>query len=173
MHWSCLKAVSMPTFVKGGLRGSTAVYVTLVPQHTLLIELPHLLDKLVECEAKLTRYSGVAIAVTGQAEVSVRLTDITKYQPTHKLPLIVVPGSGQTLLGRSWLNRVKVNWHSIFNVGDASQNFCGNVELRVEELPQPHKSVFEEGLGTYTGPRVNIRVQHEAMPKYSKVRPVP
>ena len=33
--------------------------------------------------------------------------------------------------------------------------------------------VFEEGLGTYTGPNVNLRIRPESVPKFCKVRPVP
>ena len=36
-----------------------------------------------------------------------------------------------------------------------------------------HETVFEEGLGTYTGPKVHIKIDLSYAPKYFKVRPVP
>ena len=43
----------------------------------------------------------------------------------------------------------------------------------MEESLQQHSVVFEEGLGTYTGPNVNLRIRPESVPKFCKVRPVP
>lgn len=35
------------------------------------------------------------------------------------LPLIVVDGDGPPLLGRNWLEQLKLNWSSIFHVSKA------------------------------------------------------
>ena len=44
---------------------------------------------------------------------------------------------------------------------------------KLEDIIEEHKAIFEEGLGTYSGPHVSIRVNPDAVPKFCKVRPVP
>ena len=50
----------------------------------------------------------------------------------HRLPAIIVPGSGPNLLGRDWLAVLKVNWATVYQVDK-------------EDSLVPYKSVFSEG----------------------------
>ena len=34
----------------------------------------------------------------------------------HGLPLLVVAGDGSSLLGRNWLEQIKLDWHNLNNV---------------------------------------------------------
>ena len=47
------------------------------------------------------------------------------------------------------------------------------VESRLEELINQYSEVFEEGLGTSTGPKAEIHVEVDAVPKFYKARAVP
>ena len=50
----------------------------------------------------------------------------------HRLPAIIVPGSGPNLLGRDWLAVLKVNWATVYQIDK-------------EDFLVPYKSVFSEG----------------------------
>ncbi len=57
---------------------------------------------------KLKSYAGEAIEVKGSLQVQV------EYNDQHvTVPLIVVKGNGPNLLGREWLTKIKLDWHSI------------------------------------------------------------
>jgi len=87
-------------------------------------------------EVKLSSYSGESIPVVGSVQVKV------KYKSQEfTVPLIIVKGSGFTLLERNWLQMVKLDWQEIFFINDQP----------VSPVLQKHSKVFEEGLGTLTG----------------------
>ena len=50
----------------------------------------------------------------------------------HRLPAIIVPGSGPNLLGRDWLAVLKVNWATVYQV-------------EKDDFLKPYESVFSEG----------------------------
>ena len=58
-------------------------------------------------------------------------------------------------------------------MANGDQSPCGSTAKRLEDILEEHKAVFEEGLGTYSGPHVSIRVKPDAVPKFCKVRPDP
>ena len=60
---------------------------------------------------------------------------------TAELPLIVVKGDGATLLGRNWLNKIKLNCRKIQQVR----------QPRLHSLLEQYSEVFQEGLGTMKG----------------------
>ena len=80
--------------------------------------------------------------------------------------MIVVKGSGLTLMGRNWLQLFKLDWQEIFLLHNNSVS-------PVENILQKHSSVFQEGLGTLTGFKAKIIVEPSAQPKYCKSRSVP
>ena len=48
-----------------------------------------------------------------------------------------------------------------------------NQESPLGGLIDKYSEVFEEGLGTFKGPKVKIHVDHEARPKFLNASPVP
>ena len=60
-------------------------------------------------QVRLCSYSGEAIHALGAVDVNV-----TYKGQSHKVPLIVVKGSGLTLMGRNWLQLFKLDWQEIF-----------------------------------------------------------
>jgi len=78
---------------------------------------------------------------------------------------MVVKSPGPNLLGRDWLQVIKLNWNNIFNIQE------GNPQL--QKILDADKDVFGEGLGTLKGTEAKSYVDPSAPPKFMKVRPVP
>ena len=91
---------------------------------------------------------------------------VTYKGQSHKVPLIVVKGSGLTLMGRNWLQLFKLDWQEIFLLQSNSLS-------PIQQILQKHSNVFQEGLGTLTGFKAKIIVDPSATPKYCKPRSVP
>ena len=70
--------------------------------------------------------------VTGQVKMSM------KYEEQEAvLPVLVIQGKGPNLIGRDWLQEIKLNWRNIFQSKKAHTN-----THRVEELVQKYEQVF-------------------------------
>ena len=91
---------------------------------------------------------------------------VTYKGQSHKVPLIVVKGSGLTLMGCNWLQLFKLDWQEIFLVQSNSVS-------PIQQILQKHSNVFQEGLGILTGFKAKIIVDLSATPKYCKPRSVP
>ena len=76
---------------------------------------------------RLRTYAGTTIEPLGRAYVNV-----CHNSQQHRLPAIIVPGSGPNLLGRDWLAVLKVNWATVYQVDK-------------EDFLVPYESVFSEG----------------------------
>ena len=111
-------------------------------------------------KAVLSTYTGERISVTGEVTVPVNYQD-----QQHYLPAIVVKGPGPNLLGRDWLQVVKLDWQNIFNIQE------NNPQL--QRVLEEHKDVFSKELGKLTGTQAKIYVDPKATPKFMKARPVP
>lgn len=59
----------------------------------------------------LASYTGEKIKVVGVAEV-----EVSYERQIKTLPLVVVKGTGPSLLGRGWLEDLKLKWEEIKNV---------------------------------------------------------
>ena len=69
------------------------------------------------------------------------------------------------MLGRNWLEKIKLNWPIIKQPSSHNK--------RLEEILQKHAQLFEEGLGTLQGTKAKIHVDPTATPIFHKARPVP
>ena len=80
-----------------------------------------------------------------------------------KLPLLVVEGNGPKLLGRDWLEKLRIDWRSIHHVmGTEADSVC-----------QEFLEVFQDGLGTLKRFKATIHVDQDVNPVFCKARPVP
>ena len=111
-------------------------------------------------KAVLSTYTGERISVAGEVMVPVKYQD-----QQYCLPAIVVKGPGPNLLGRDWLQVVKLNWQNIFKIQEENP--------QLQSILDAHGDVFSEGLGTLKGTTAKIYVDPEATPKFMKARPVP
>ena len=74
-----------------------------------------------------------------------------------------MPGNGPTLLGREWLQYLKLDWKQIAIV----------TQDPLQQLLSKHQQVFEDTLGTISNYTAVLRVKESATPKFHRPRPVP
>ena len=114
--------------------------------------------KLEKTSIQLKTYINEQLKVMGQLMVQVR-----HGKEEACLPLVVLEGSGPSLIGRDWLSRLQLDWQAIHRLQ----------ERPLSEVLDKHKAVFEEGLGTLKGFEAELQVDPNAQPKYCKARFVP
>ena len=113
-----------------------------------------------ESNVKLKTYTGAVIPVQGVLEVTVAYKD-----QSHKLSLVVVEGSGPSLLGRDWLRHIRLDWHQLNSVQVAIEELCENLVLK-------HAKVFDGQLGHLEQYTARLQVDPAAEPRFYKARPV-
>ena len=59
----------------------------------------------------LKTYTGTPLKVLGAMNASVSYG-----QQSVKLPLLIIEGTGATLMGQNWLEHIKLNWNNIHKV---------------------------------------------------------
>ena len=116
--------------------------------------------QLVESGIVLRTFTREEVKPKGSCSVNVCYDGIE-----YSLPLFVVGGKGPALVGRNWLEKIKLNWPIIKQL--LSHN------KRLEEILQKHAQLFEEGVGTLHGKKAKIHVDPTATPVFHKARPVP
>ena len=75
---------------------------------------------------RLRTYTGEVIQVEGIADVGVQ----DRNRVIHTLPLVVVPGTEPSLLGRNWLTKVHVDWIAVHACRPTEHNSALNQTLR-------------------------------------------
>ena len=115
--------------------------------------------KLQSTSAQLKTYTGEPIKVLGCISVKVCHNAQEKC-----LPLIVVSGEGPSLLGRNWLEQLKLDWTSVFRLQS---------ETELEDILADHKEVFKDELGKLQGTTVKLHIDPKSVPKFCKARPLP
>ena len=106
-------------------------------------------------------YSGEELKVLGSLMVDVRY----KEQKCH-LPLVVIQGHGPNLLGRDWLNKLRLDWRELHLLRSTPTTSLDQVLKR-------HAAIFKDELGTITGVTAKIQVNPAVQPCFYKPRPVP
>ena len=110
-------------------------------------------------DIRLRTYTGEPVPVLGKLMVKVE-----KDEAILTLPLLVVKGSGMTLMGRDWLQKLKLDWKNIFNL---------HPTLSLQQVLDCHKSVFIDELGTFNKAKVKFFLKDNAEPQFLKARQVP
>lgn len=134
---------------------SEQTYTSLWPKH-LTPQLRHIHNPPI-----LKTYTGQPIQVVGQLTVKVT----HNHQQKH-LTLLVIKGKGPSLIGRDWLQHLKLDWQQLFQVHSLSRPDYSRVLDR-------HPDVFKEEMGCLKGTTANFQIHSEAVPKFYKSRPVP
>ena len=106
----------------------------------------------------LRTYTGEAMRVIGKLQVIV-----TYGSQTKTLTLYIVPGNGPTLLGREWLQHIRLDWKAIALM----------TKDPLQQLLNKHAELFDDTLGTMKDYTATLRVKDSARPKFHKPRPVP
>lgn len=86
-------------------------------------------------DGTLKTYTGKSVTMKGLTQVTVELNKQTK-----KLPLYVVLGDYPSLMGRSWLEQLKVDWQAIHMMTPKT--------LDLEGVLWKHSEVFKQELGS-------------------------
>ena len=120
------------------------------------------LGPLLETKVVLSTYAGERIPTVGEALIAVKYED-----QQHDLKAIIVQGNGPNLLGRDWLQVIRLDWSQILHTSSPEPH------LSLENISAKYADVFTEGLGTLKGVKAKIYVDPEAQPKYVKARSVP
>ena len=91
--------------------------------------------QLVESGIVLRTYTGEEVKSKGSCSLNVCYDGVE-----YSLTLLVVGGKRPALLGRNWLEKIKLNWPIIKQLSSHNK--------RLKEILQKHAQLFEEGLGT-------------------------
>ena len=91
-----------------------------------------------ETEVKLCTYSSEQLPVKGKITCEVSCEG-----QTYTLPLIVLAGESLTLLGRDWMQQIKLDWSTIFQIKAVQDDL-------LQPLLQPFEAIFKVELGTHT-----------------------
>ena len=117
-------------------------------------------SKLSHMAQKFVTYTGENITPHGTCEVTV-----TYDNQQYHLPLVVVPGSGPTLLGRSWLEVIQLSWNRIHQLKVV------NATPTVDDIIQRYPDVFKDELSELRNYTASFRVDPKSI--FCKVRHVP
>ena len=87
---------------------------------------------------------------------------------TATLPIIVVGGDGPTLLGRNWLQKIRLDWKAL------KIALITKVAPQVAELlKKDYKELFDNDLGTVKGFKASLKLNAGATPTFMKARRQP
>ena len=112
--------------------------------------------KLKPSSVKLKSYTGDVVPVLGEFRTSVAY----KGQRHDRLKVIVIQGSKTNLLGRDWLNLIKLDWKEVHGIGNVS----------VEELKKKYSRVFEPGLGELRDVKLHLDIDRSVKPRFFRAR---
>ena len=114
-------------------------------------------------DVKLKTYSGETLRTCGQMQCKVVYGG-----QEHILPMIVAVSEGRpTLLGRNWLEKLKIDWSRVFSLNETS----GNEEL--DAILNKHANLFREGYDGMKGMKAHIRVREGARINLFQAAPCP
>ena len=105
-------------------------------------------------DVRLCTYTREAVPVLGKLMVSV-----VKDEASLTLPLLVVKGVGTTLLGRDWLQQLRLDWKTIFSLHST---------LNLQQVLDCHNSVFTNELGTFNKSKVKFDLKENSKPFFLK-----
>ncbi len=107
----------------------------------------------------LKTYFGEQIPIKGEVDVTVEHN-----QQKLTLPLLLVGTEGPALLGRNWLERMKLDWRNILQI---------RKEISLDQILTNNTEVFTDELGKVCGVKASIYIEPNATPKFMKARSVP
>jgi len=124
-------------------------------------------EELQKSELKLKTYTGEIVSPEGVGAVAVEYRN-----QKLELPITVVKGHVPNLMGRDWLDQLKLKWEELFPVSAAVQKL-EEAQPSIANLLKEFPEVFTEELGCLKGFKVHIPVADDVQPKFYKARPVP
>ena len=138
----------------------TGASLSIVSEHTYN-ELSLVLGPLTPSNVNLLTYTGEKLKVLGSLNVQVQYNS-----QCLTLPLLVVQGTGPSLLGRNWLERIKFNWSEIHHLH-------APITSELDKVLNKHTILFREELGLLEETTASILIEPQSQPRYFKACPVP
>ncbi|KAG8196928.1 hypothetical protein JTE90_027631 [Oedothorax gibbosus] len=140
-------------------------------QYSCTRSIPELKRKpLIGDKVSLTTYQGEPLDVLGKIKVNVQ-----DQGNMFQLPLVIVKGAKSlafALIGRNWLEVLKLDWNKIFDINVIAGNRPEN-DLDIQKLKKKYAKVFSPQIGEIKGKEVNLHLKPNTMPKFCKARPLP
>lgn len=118
--------------------------------------------KLLYSDARLKTYSGEEIHPVGKLKVTVE-----RNNQKETLDLLVVIHERPTLMGRNWLQHLRIDWREIKSI-----RLCDEKNTNVKHILERYKSVFDAGIGKLKGIKGKLTLQDGARPKFCKAQEV-
>ena len=101
---------------------------------------------------KLTTYTGECIPIQGARDVEVEHNGVRER--------IVTKGEGPSLLGRNWLERLRIDWKGVYML--QARASLGSI-----------LDIFKDELGTITYAKASLRIDTQAVPQFHPPPPPP
>ena len=110
----------------------------------------------------LRTYTGEIIEPVGLANVTVSYRGQTK-----KLPIIITPNDGPTLMGRNWLHDITLDWKKLFT---SNSIYSVKSSENLDNLLAEFEEVFRPELGMLKDTVINIPVTPGTKPRFFRAR---
>ncbi len=159
----CTKPITVPVTLNGlatTMEVDTGAAISVMNEHTYQSLWPQRKPPLKPTSVRLKTYTGEHIVVKGIIRVRV----LYEAQQAD-LELLVVAGKGPSLLGRDWLEHLRLDWHSL--------KYSTTVPPNLQDILDKHSTVFGTDLGHIKDAPATIHVDPAHKPRFYKARPVP
>ncbi|UYV67231.1 K02A2.6-like, partial [Cordylochernes scorpioides] len=130
--------------------------LTLISEKDFKNSLQHL--KLEKASIIVRTYDGTVVPILGKINVKVECQDIT-----YKLRALVVKGEKRALMGREWINRLKLGCFAVKHMP---------VEITIEKILKENQALFAETTEPIKGFTFSVNMC-DVNPIFHKARPVP
>ena len=107
----------------------------------------------------LKTYTTEPLEVHGEMSAQVQ-----NHNQSYTLPILIVEGNGPALLGRNWLNKLKLDWGTLA---------YSAVTRSLQNVLDSHMDVFKDELGTVKDIKVSLTTKSTSQLKFHRPRPVP
>lgn len=104
--------------------------------------------------------TGEPVSTKGLINVTIQVNG-----QTARLPLYVVKGKFPSLLGRTWLEKLTLDWAAI--------RMLSSGDISLSAVLNKHADVFRDELGSMKEITVKLNIKQDSRPKFFKARPVP
>eukprot|EP00731_Ephydatia_muelleri_P006003 Em0003g251a len=119
--------------------------------------------KLRKADVVLRAYNHMRLKVLGEAELQVQYGG-----RRYELLLRVVKEDGPSLIGRDWLQQIKLDWSAMCHWISPSQS-----DQMVKTLMRKYADVFKAELGTMKGVKAKLVLKAGVVPRFIRPRPIP
>eukprot|EP00731_Ephydatia_muelleri_P012299 Em0006g1193a len=119
--------------------------------------------KLRKADVVLRAYNHMRLKVLGEAELQVQYGG-----RRYELLLRVVKEDGPSLIGRDWLQQIKLDWSAMCHWISPSQS-----DQMVKMLMRKYADVFKAELGTMKGVKAKLVLKAGVVPRFIRPRPIP